>query len=62
VAEMSNPMSMPIEALLNEIAAIDPRIIELAVERIRSRSLAAELATLRETVPLPDLGLDDDES
>lgn len=38
---------IPVEALLAEITAIDPRIIPLAVERLRTALLTAELETLR---------------
>lgn len=38
---------IPVEALLAEITAIDPRIIPLAIERMRSRLLAEELARLK---------------
>jgi hypothetical protein len=38
---------IPVEALLAEITAIDPRIIPLAVERMRNRLLQAEVEELR---------------
>lgn len=43
----SEDISLPIEALLAEVTAIDPRIIPLAVERLRNRILQAEVEQLR---------------
>jgi len=44
---MNEETEIPVQMLLEEIQAIDPRVIPLAIERLRNRLLQEELAKMR---------------